>query len=153
MSGSVIVEVVLLSEHDGTLRYRSHSDALGTGTHPDAVARHLSGLQPGMPGGLLHSTSWRYDDGGLILTYAALPDPHPELATTALPVDAMVTCEDPLVPSPAVIDLDAVAAHACRHLALLHATDPVVRAAADEARPLWDVIVKLPPGPAGGLSL
>lgn len=148
----VIVEVIALSESDGSLRYRVRRAALDEGLHPDDLAIRLSGLSLCTPGALLHSTSWRYDTGTLVLTYAALPDPNPDQAAAQVAADAMVIARNPLVPSPPRIDVDAVAAHACRHLALLVTTDPVVADAATYLPQLWQLIAKLPAGCAGGLQ-
>ena len=49
---------------------------------PDAAAGRAAAEPSGQPGGamaVLHSTSWRHlDDGTIVLTYAALPDPAPD---------------------------------------------------------------------------
>ena len=146
------VEVLLLSEADGLLRFRSVRERLHPAMHPDDLARGLSGLTACTPGAALHSTSWRYADEGVVLTYVALPDPRP-LGTRAVVLDAMVTGTGPLTPSPVALDLGAVAAHACRHLALLVTTDGDVALAAREMPGLWDLITKLPPAVAGGIPV
>jgi hypothetical protein len=148
---TILVEVVLLSECGGVLRYRARREALGRGVHPDDLAVGLTGLTLCTPGAFLHSTSWRYEDGMLVLSYVALPDQVP-LATRPVNVDAMVVSNSPLVPSPCAVELDAVAAHACRHLALLPTTDPVAVEAAAAAPQLWALIGKLPAGDAGGIG-
>ena len=148
---AIFVEVVLLSERDGVLRYRAEREALDGGVHPDDLAVALTGLTLCTPGAFLHSTSWREEHGALVLSYAALPDPVPQ-ATRPVVVDAMVASGSPLVPSPCAVDLDAVAAHACRHLALLLTTDPVAVEAAAEAPHMWGLIAKLPAGTAGALG-
>lgn len=146
------VEVLLLSAADGQLRFRHRRRPLESGVHPDDLARRLAGLTACTPGAVLHSTSWRFADGGVVLTYVALPDPAPAGATPVA-LDAMVSGAGPLTPSPAVVDLDAVAAHACRHLALLAATDEDVALAVRERPDIWRLVAKVPPGPAGGLFL
>lgn len=148
---TISVEVVLLSERDGVLRYRVRRDVLEDGVHPDDLAFGLAGLTLCTPGGLLHSTSWRYESGSVVLTYAALPDLWPQ-ATRRVEVDAMAVAASPLMPSPCTVDIDAVAAHACRHLALLLTTDPVAVEAAVAAPAIWTLIGKLPAAPAGALS-
>jgi hypothetical protein len=148
---AIFVEVVLLSERDGVLRYRTRREALEGGVHPDDLAVALAGLTLCIPGAFLHSTSWRYEDGAIVLSYAALPDPV-RLATRPVDADAMVVSASPLVPSPSAVRLDAVTAHACRHLALLLTTDPVAVEAAAEAPQLWALIGKVPAGPAGALG-
>jgi hypothetical protein len=142
------VEVLLLSEQDGVLRYRTAVAELPDGIHPDDVAIELSGLTLCTPGALLHSTSWRFDGERIVLTYAALPDPAP-VAAVPVAADAMVVSASPLTPSPQGVDASAAATHAVRHLALLLSTDAIVAAAAAEAPVLWDLIGKLQPGPAG----
>lgn len=146
------VEVLLLSETGGLLCFRGVRERLRPAVHPDDLARGLSGLTACTPGAALHSTSWRYADGGVVLTYVALPDPRPDGARPVA-LDAMVTGTGPLSPSPVSVDLNAVAAHACRHLALLAATDDDVALAARELPDLWDLVVKLPQGCAGGLPV
>jgi len=143
------VEVVLLSQCDGRLRYRMVRAGLRTGVFPDDVALGLSGLKLCTPGGLLHSTSWRHTPDAVILTYAALPDPRPHLASADVTVDGMRSGIGPLVPTPPSIDEDAVAAHACRHLALLRMTEALAADAAREQPELWTLIGKLTPGTAG----
>ncbi len=146
-----IVEVLLLSARHGCLHYRSLARALPGGAHPDDIARRLSGLTACTPGAVLHSTSWRAQAGGIVLTYAALPDPVPGDDAVPVPVDAMAD-GGPLTPSPAHISPDAVAAHACRHLALLAGSDRAVGLAAKAQPDLWDLLTKLAPAVAGGLS-
>ena len=146
------VEVVLLSAHEGCLRFRALRQRLDDGLHPDDLARRMSGLTTCTPGAALHSTSWRHVGDGVVLTYAALPDPRPDATTRAVALDAMVAGAGPLSPSPASVDLAAVAAHACRHLALLAATDDEIALAARAKPTLWELIAKLPPGCAGGLA-
>ncbi|NUR71071.1 MAG: hypothetical protein HOU81_09635 [Hamadaea sp.] len=143
------VEVILLSQRDGRLRYRTVRAGLRSGAFPDDVALGLSGLKLCTPGGLLHSTSWRHTADTLVLTYAALPDPRPDLASADVSVDGMRSGLGPLVPSPPSIDADAVAAHACRHLALLRTTDDLAADAARSQPELWTLIAKLMPGTAG----
>lgn len=150
-SPAVIVEVILLSERDGSLRFRDERAAVSGGAHPDDVARQLAGLSPCTEGGLLHSTSWRVEDDAIVLTYAALPDLRPD-GTRAVRSDATTSGAHPLAPSPAVVDVDAVAAHACRHLAMLAVTDDAVEDACRLLPRLWEPLRKLSPVPAGGLS-
>jgi hypothetical protein len=145
------VEVLLLSQQQGTLRYRTVRGRLETGTHPDDLAVSLAGLTLCTRGALVHSTSWRYADE-VVLTYAALPDPAPEQPTQPVPADAIEISTSPLMPSPYALGLDAVASHAGRHLALLLTTDPVVAGAAAEWPELWEAVGRLAPGVAGSMS-
>lgn len=148
---AVVVEVIALSERAGALHFRDLRTPVSGGAHPDDVARQLAGLSPCTEGGLLHSTSWRVDGGAVVLTYAALPDLRPQ-DTRPVRLDAASAGAHPLTPSPLTVDLDAVAAHACRHLAMLAVTDTTVEAAARQLPQLWEPIAKLSPGPAGALT-
>ncbi len=150
-SPGVFVEAILLSARDGGLRFRQCRAAVTGGAHPDDVARQLARLSPCTEGGLLHSTSWRVEDGVVVLTYAALPDLDPQ-HTRPVRLDAMTSGPHPLAPSPATVDLDAVAAHACRHLAMLADTDGTVAAATRLLPHLWEPLRKLVPVPAGALA-
>ncbi len=141
----------MLSERAGCLHYRQLSAPLPAGTHPDDQARALSRLTACTPGAVLHSTSWRYHHPGVVLTYAALPDLAPGGDTVPVLVDA-AAAGVPLAPSPARLDLDAVASHACRHLALLATTDGEVALAAKAQPGVWELLAKLVPGTPGGLN-
>jgi hypothetical protein len=143
-----VVEVVLLSaDPGGTPRYRMRTAALVGDQHPDDLARDLAGLGTD-PAGLLHSTSWRFRNNRVVLTYAALPDPAP-VGAVAVPVDGGAASDDPLAPAPARIRAGDVAAHACRHLAYLRHTDPLVAARATGAPGLWRLLDAFTPTVAG----
>lgn len=146
----VRAEVFLLSERDGRLRFRRVGAPLPAGAHPDDAARQLSGLTASTPGAVLHSTSWRFEDGSVVLTYVALPDPQPHMGTRPVIVDT-AAYGGPLTPSPVRIDADAVAAHACRHLALLAVSDEAIAAAARFQPVLWELLAKLEPITAGAV--
>ncbi|GAA4167700.1 hypothetical protein GCM10022251_57320 [Phytohabitans flavus] len=144
-----LVETVLLSARDGELCFRTVARPLGGGQHPDACARSLAG--PGV--GLLHSTSWRFAEGGIVLTYVGLPDPD-EAAQVQPVLDLpAVRGADPLTPSPPVVRQVDVAAHACRHLAFLRHTDPQVAGTVAGAAEVWDLIDVFTPAVAGLLPM
>ena len=157
MTVGALVEVVLLSI-DPSLTgvcYRMRTAPLADGRRPDDLARDLAGLGAsfgaglnGDPTALLHSTSWRFQRDRVVLTYAALPDPDPA-AAVPVPADGGATSDDPLAPAPARIRAGDIAAHACRHLAYLRHTDPLVAECADAAPPLWDLIAEFTPTVAG----
>jgi hypothetical protein len=124
----VIIEVVLLDvrQHDEELGFRTVREPFTPGTEPDTAARRMSHVPTGS--GLLHSTSWRFKDGEIVLTYVALPDPDP--GAPHRPVAPNVARgDDATSPSPDDAAAAEVAAHACRHLAFLAATDNDVSAA------------------------
>jgi hypothetical protein len=151
--GRLHVETVLLSVRCGRLYHRTRAHRLRDGEHPDVVARRLAGFaHPGEsspPGGrLLHSTSWRYEDSGVVLTYVALPDPEPGRGAQPLPHRAPYAT-DPLAPALSGLTAGDVAVHAVRHLAYLRRTDPLVAATAAAAPELWSLIDELDPALAG----
>lgn len=147
----VHVETILLGTTAGRLTYRLRSGTLRGREHPDDRALALSGLDPGgVPVGvLLHSTSWRFDPNGVVLTYAALPDPDPAGALPLARPPEFTASADALSPSPDRILPEHVVVHACRHLAWLHRNDPLVRTLAQGQPRLWDLIDRYPPAPAG----
>ncbi|MFY1668505.1 hypothetical protein ACN27G_00885 [Plantactinospora sp. WMMB334] len=149
----VEVETILLSTSPGGLRFRARARALTEGEHPDAVARALAGMSRRGGDVLLHSTSWRFQDTGIVLTYVALPDPHPKPDQSA-PVEPgpVLGQQDPLAPAPGVVRPVDVAVHACRHLAFLRHTDALVAARAAESPDLWQQIDRFSPAVAGLLS-
>ena len=93
----VAVEVLLLSEQDEQLRYRSTSAPLDSAA-PDDLAAALAALDD--PDGVVHSTSWRFAGDGIVLTYIALPDPEPDHPTRAVRLGQVVSSGDPQEPDP-----------------------------------------------------
>jgi len=146
----VTVETVLLGVVGGELRYRVRAEPLPDGGHPDTLARELAGFSAGDadPARLLHSTSWRFAGGAVVLTYAALPDPRP---AGAIPLELRPVpyAVDPLAPTGARFSARDVAVHACRHLAYLRQTDPVVALTAAAVPELWGLLGSLDPTVAG----
>ena len=151
----VQVEVLLLSMSDNDqLSWRVAYGDLPTGCRPDARARELAGLAADVPAGtVVHSTSWRLSPAGLILTYAVLPDLRPaEHIGCVVPADVTVACSaDPAAPSPTIVTVDHVLAHALRHLSLVARTTPAVAVAVDTHPRLWQAVVAHSPDVAGQL--
>jgi hypothetical protein len=151
----VQIEVILLSISDGTtLRWRVIRDELPSGCGPDARVRELVGLASIVPPAtVVHSTSWRPTPGGLILTYAVLPDPEPTGATLlAVPAEVRIACStNAAVPTPAVVTAEHVLAHALRHLSMVARTTPAVVRAVDVHPRLWDAVIAHTPDVAGQL--
>ncbi|GLZ01597.1 hypothetical protein [Actinoplanes sp. NBRC 103695] len=143
----VVVETLLIGATDDGLTFRAFERPLGDDEHPDQVARELAGFGAQ----LLHSTSWRFAAGRIVLTYAALPDPDPRTATQLEGVGLTAVGSGPLQPSPATIDLAAVVLHAVRHLAFLRHTDDAAAAAANGDPRLWALISRHEPALAGTL--
>ncbi|MGH3934071.1 MAG: hypothetical protein ACRDS1_03660 [Pseudonocardiaceae bacterium] len=153
----VQIEVMLLSISDGAgLGWRVARSTLPAGCRPDARARELAGLDSDVPAAtVVHSTSWRPTSGGLILSYAVLPDPNPAGGSVqVVPADARMVCsEDASTPSPPVVDVEHVLAHALRHLSLVARTNPAVAAAVAAHPRLWDAVLARTPDVAGQLVL
>ncbi len=152
---AIRIEVLLLSvSRDDQLRWRVVRGDLPPGCRPDARARELAGLGADLPTAtVVHSTSWRPNANGLILTYAVLPDPDPAEATVrAVPADATIVCSaDAAAPTPPAVTVEHVLAHALRHLSLVARTSPAVVAAADSYPRLWHAVVAHTPDVAGQL--
>jgi hypothetical protein len=152
---AVQIEVILLSvSDDGALRWRVINGDLPSGGRPDARARELAGLAAKLPSGtVVHSTSWRSSPGGLILTYAILPDPDPaEGSIRAIPTDATIVCSaDTTSPTPPVVAVEHVLAHALRHLSMVARTSPPIAAAAETNLRLWCAVIAHAPDVAGQL--
>lgn len=151
----VQIEVMLLSvSEDDQLRWRVVRGDLPAGCRPDTRARELAGLGAEVTTGtVVHSTSWRPTPHGLTLTYAVLPDPDPAESTgQAVPADAHIICSaDAAAPTPALVTVEHVLAHALRHLSLVARTSPAVMAAVDTHPRLWHAVVVHTPDVAGQL--
>ena len=141
VDAQVEVEVVLLTART-RLGYRVRRDRLRGSEAPDAAARRLArdATAPHGPE-VLHSTSWRYEAGRVVLTYAALPAAAGD-DTLPLEDPAVLSSGDPTAPAPPALHLHHVVAHAVRHLAQLAAHDPAVSRAAGDSRvpDLWQAI-------------
>jgi hypothetical protein len=144
-AAAVAVEVVALSldpdPRDGAdpvLGYRVLRGDVEPGEHPDVSALLVAGCaSPDVS----HSTSWRWEDGSVVLTYALVPDPAPGPTVRHLHDPAVVWSGDPTRPSPPALHEHHVVAHAVRHLAGLIGTDPgIARVAAEDRTGLWAAI-------------
>jgi hypothetical protein len=136
----VDVEVVLLGlTGDERLSWQIVRAPLGAAT-PDDAALTLAGDAAGP---VCHSTSWRDDDGTLVLTYAVVRPPEAPAASAAVLEEPSVVCsEDARRPAPPVLHAHHVVAHAVRHLSDLADRDPVV-AAALGTQPLLERALRL----------
>jgi hypothetical protein len=78
---------------------------------------------------VVHSTSWRHEEGRIILTYVAVVEAPSELAKdslVALPVERAELARGGATSAPQSIGVNAVIEHALRHLAWLVRDDPAV---------------------------
>jgi hypothetical protein len=139
------VETVLLGNAGDCLTFRFARAELADGRHPDDLARSMAGIDAT----LLHSTSWRFERPVVVVTYAAVPDPHPETARRMSLSPRIARGRSEIAPSPSEVWLEDVAAHACRHLAFLAQTDPAVAAQAAGSARLWALILAHRPDVAG----
>jgi hypothetical protein len=126
----VDVEVVLLGlDDEQRLTWQVRRAPLGLRA-PDDAALALAGTAAGP---VCHSTSWRDDDGTVVLTYAVLRPPGPVPGRSVVLEEPSVVCsQDPRRPTPPVLHVHHVVAHAVRHLSDLADRDPVVSAALGE---------------------
>lgn len=96
---------------------------------------------------VVHSTSWRYVDGSVVLTYLLVCEPPERLPRESLDFRTVGRTElargDATTP-PISIGVDAVLEHALRHLAWLLKDDAAIAA----ALPSWaDLLRRYPPEP------
>jgi hypothetical protein len=135
---SVCVEaVVLCATSEGIRRIERRDGAelrrpMGT-THPHVRAGAIA-EELGLLATFLHSTSWRYEEGGIVLTYALLVDPPDDAALEVVrmvEVDAGEIAWAEATEPPDDIDTPSVVAHALRHLAWLVEADPIAGARLD----------------------
>lgn len=119
-----VLELIAARIDDGQIRFTVARRACASGMDPDDIAAEgLDELFPQLPQTrvVLHSTSWRYADGVLTLTYLGYSEdlPLPELPLT-LPPHAEASGQD----------ANSVVAHAIRHLAFLAVEEPAKYAGA-----------------------
>jgi hypothetical protein len=78
---------------------------------------------------VVHSTSWRHEEGRVILTYIAVivaPATLPADSLVALPVQRAELARGEAMAAPKSIGIEAVLEHALRHLSWLVRDDPAV---------------------------
>lgn len=133
VTGAPEVEVlVLCADRRGIRRLRLASGTLRLrgewSDHPTlSVRRSVERL--GLTPRLVHSTSWRYEDGGGVLTYVVVVD-SPADMTPALKDEAVVPvalARGEALEPPRTITSDQVLEHTIRHLAWLVREDPAAR--------------------------
>ena len=129
------LEVLPVELRDGRIFWLKpvHADSLRVGlsarTQPaDAVLAALNWypLEPVV----VHSTSWRHEDGRVILTYVAVvapPDRLPPDSLVELPVARAELARGQAMAAPKAIGVEAVLEHALRHLSWLVKDDPAVK--------------------------
>ena len=80
---------------------------------------------------IVHSTSWRYEDGRLVLTYLAVLGPSPAVPAgfEAVSVGRADLARGSAHDAPSAIDVAQVVEHGLRHLSWLSRDDEVIRTA------------------------
>jgi hypothetical protein len=121
----VLAEILFARIGKSDLRFQVARFALDGRGEPDRVVRNYADVRLGEPDALrvVHSTSWRYEQGKIVLTYLVYSDRlrfrgrARRVRISALPSAEQAAGDGK--------DRDRqVAAHALRHLALLVAEDP-----------------------------
>jgi hypothetical protein len=101
---------------------------------------------------IVHSTSWRYEDGRIVLTYVVVVEPPGLLPPDSLeltPIERSDLARGAATAPPDSITVNAVLEHAVRHLAWLNREDPAIAAElADWSR----VLAEYGPEPFRALS-
>jgi len=101
---------------------------------------------------IVHSTSWRHEDGRVILTYVAVIAPPAELPPDSLvkvPIGRSELARGEAMSAPKSIGVEAVIEHALRHLAWLVKDDPAVMRSLDAWK---DVLARYQPEPFRALG-
>lgn len=95
---------------------------------------------------LVHSTSWRYDDGRLILTYVAVVERPAELdhGLADQPIERAELARGDALRPPETVATAQVVEHALRHLSWLARDDAVVGEALGRWTPVLDAYVPEP---------
>lgn len=103
----------------------------GGGEHPlDTVRRIVEGAVDGVL--LVHSTSWRYERGAVVLSFVVVIDAAAVGAMDAAPVERSDLARSSSHAAPETIGNLQVLEHGLRHLAWLAKEDAVVQATLDE---------------------
>jgi hypothetical protein len=109
-----------------------HADSLrvglGASAKPHETVLQVLRWYPLMPI-VVHSTSWRHEEGRVILTYVAIietPRSLPPESLLKLPIGRAALARGDAMAAPRSIGVDAVLEHALRHLSWLVQDDPAV---------------------------
>ena len=88
---------------------------------------------------LVHSTSWRRDRGGVILTFVVVNRPEQAAQLPGVPVLRAELARSSATHAARAIQAGQVLEHGMRHLAWLALEDPTVRATLDEG---WRTVLE-----------
>lgn len=128
------LEVLPVGLSEGTLFWMKplHADSLRVGLPPSATpAGVVLDVLKGYPltPVVVHSTSWRHEEGRIILTYVAVVEKPATLPPDSLalaPVKRAELARGEAMAAPKTIAVEAVLEHALRHLSWLVRDDPAV---------------------------
>jgi hypothetical protein len=122
---------------------------IGEAEHPVEVVDRLVREAIGPPL-LVHSTSWRRDHGGVILSFVVVIEPSLVGAMESAPVVRAELARSEATAAPSAIAYVQVVEHGLRHLAWLVHDDPVV--AAELTAPWPEVLADYTPEPFRALG-
>ena len=151
------LEVLPVALREGSLFWMKpvHADSLRVGlsasAKPGDVVLDVLKWYPLQPV-VVHSTSWRHEDGRVILTYVAAVTPPGRLppdSLVELPVRRAELARGEAMEAPKSIGVEAVLEHALRHLSWLVREDPAVIQALGGWR---DVLAGFEPEPFRALA-
>lgn len=143
MAAAVDVEAFGLRLEGGALVARMARTALIG--DPDACAASVIGLDPASsPDTVLHSTSWRWIGGRVVLTYLCCPDPLPSLhGASVRPASDHPAAIDPARPGASAASPQQVLHHGIDHLAWLADHHPLLIEQSRSAHPrLWNQLMR-----------
>lgn len=146
-SAAVVVqtlEILTVELVEGEIRWLKpiHADSLRVGLpvsgKPGEVVLGVMSWFPLTPR-VAHSTSWRYEEGRVLLTYIVVvepPDHLPPDSLVAIPVARATIARGEAMAPPTAIGVAAVLEHALRHLAWLVKDDAAIAAALPDWLPV-----------------
>jgi hypothetical protein len=139
VEGPVQGEIFVVWLHGGRVELTGPCGAapwlieIGEAEHPVEAVERLVRSTIGPPL-LVHSTSWRRDHGGVVLSFLVVIDPALVGAMESVPVARTDLARSEATAAPQEIASAQVVEHGLRHLAWLVQDDPVVSA---ELAPPW----------------
>jgi hypothetical protein len=137
------LEVLAICVRDDQLFWLKplHADSLRVGLSPTAkpgeVVLDVLKWYPLVPL-VVHSTSWRHEEGRIVLTYVAAVVPPGNLPPDSLgtiPVTRAEIARGGAMAPPTAIGVEAVLEHALRHLSWLVRDDPAIETALADWKP------------------
>jgi hypothetical protein len=143
VEGPVQAEIFVIWLHDDRLELTGPCGAapwlveIGAAEHPVEVVDRLVRSAIGRPL-LVHSTSWRRDRGGVVLSFLVVIDPSQVGPMSSAPVMRADLARSEATAAPREISDAQVVEHGLRHLAWLAQDDQVVSA---ELSPSWHAVL------------